>query len=159
MNPPPATTAARIEDFLAHPRFAMASVSRNPKAFSHRLFGDLLARGYDVVPVNSHADKIADRACFPSVAAVTPPVEGALILTAPSRVNDVLADALDAGVARMWIHLSSGHDRISPELLRRVEENGASLIRGFCPYMFLSESGFIHRFHAWFAMRGRAYRA
>jgi len=150
--------AARIEDFLALPRFAMARVSRDPKTFSHQLFCDLIARGYDVVPVNARADRIADRACFPSVVSISPAVEGALILAAPSRVNEALADCLDAGVPRLWIHLSSGHHRLSPELLRRGEESGTSLVRGFCPYMFLAGSGFIHRVHAWFAVRSRAYR-
>jgi uncharacterized protein len=41
-----------IRDFLAHKRFAMVGVSRQPKDFSRSLFHEFLNRGYEAVPVN-----------------------------------------------------------------------------------------------------------
>ena len=63
----------RARAFLATRRFAVVGVSRNEKDFSRYLLRELLARGYDAVPVNP-ADRIYfdHHATTPVTAAVNP---------------------------------------------------------------------------------------
>ena len=98
------TTRAEIEEFLALPRLAIVGVSRDEKEFGGALFRDLLQRGYQVVPVNPHVDNIAGAQCYARVQDITPPVDGALLLTAP-RFNEAVAeDCAEAGVKHVWFY-------------------------------------------------------
>lgn len=67
--------------FLARQRLAVVGVSRDPKDFTRRLFDELSQRGYDLVPVNPHAQDIAGRPCYGRLQDIPAPVDGALIMT------------------------------------------------------------------------------
>ncbi len=153
------TTAERIEDFLNQKRIAIVGVSRNPKELSRGLFRDFVKNDYDVVPVNPHVTEIEGCHCYESVAQINPPVAGALLMTSPKEINTFVGECLSANIPRVWIFLGSGNKDLDPELASRCRESDVSLINGFCPYMFLPGSGFIHGLHSWFAKRSKAYRS
>src|SRR5512140_3348640 len=67
--------------FLALPRIALVGLSRDDKDFSRMVFRELVKRGIDVVPVNPGAAELEGRPCFPRLADVRPPVQGALVMT------------------------------------------------------------------------------
>ncbi|MBU0508757.1 CoA-binding protein [bacterium] len=159
MKQVPSTAAARIEDFLAQRRIAVVGVSRDEKGFARVMFRDFLSYGYDVVPVNPNAVTVEDRPCYPNVAAISPPVDGVFVLTAPSIAGQIVTECLSTGVPRVWVHFASGSKKLDPELIERCEKGGVSLIRGFCPYMFIRQTNWFHRLHGWFARRSPAYRA
>ena len=74
----------RARAFLATRRFAVVGVSRNEKDFSRYLLRELLARGYDAVPVNPALTEAEGRRTYARVADIDPPVDAALFLTAPA---------------------------------------------------------------------------
>ena len=138
---------ADIDSFLAHHRIAMVGVSRNPKDFSRMLFHDLCARGYDVVPVNPAAEDIESHKCFPRVQAIQPPVEAALLMTAPQQTDQVVHDCADAGVCDIWMHRGGGQGSVSPTAVEYCHEHGMRVVDGYCPFMFLPKTQFFHRIH------------
>jgi uncharacterized protein len=143
-------TVTAVQRFLACRRLAVVGVSRNPKDFSRGLFRELLARGYDVVPVNPAAGEIEGRRCFHGVAEITPPVEAALLLTAPARSADAVRDCLAAGVRRIWFHRGAGVGSVSAEALELCDAAGADAVPGACAFMYLPGAGVPHRIHGFF---------
>lgn len=135
---------SRIDEFLALKRFAIVGMSRDAKSLSHRLADELVRRGYDVAPVNPHSDELAGAPCFPSVAAVEPRPDGALIMLPAAQVDAALTECADAGIHRVWIQRGC----VGPNAATIAEERGLSIIPGECIFMFLPDAGFIHRLHA-----------
>ncbi len=137
----------RIADFLAQRRFAMIGVSRNPRDFSRVLLREFLGRGYDVVPVHPEAAEIEGRDCAASLAAVSPPVEGVLLLTPPAVTEAVARDFPAAGVKRVWMYRAAGAGAVSDSAVVYCEGHGIDVIPGECPMMFLPEAAWFHRLH------------
>lgn len=144
-------TATRhdIEDFLSRKRLAMAGVSRDPKDFSRGLFSDLCRRGYDMVPVNPQMAEVGGTRCFARLQDVTPPVAGVLVMTAAEKSEQVVHDAAEAGIERVWLHRGIGTGAVSEAAVNYCREHGLRLVEG-CPYMFLPETPLFHRLHGFF---------
>jgi len=141
------TTMDDIRDFLAQRRIAMIGVSRNAKDFSRLLFAELVKRGYDMVPVNPTIDHIDSRQCFPSVQAVHPAPDAALLMTASSITAEVVRDCAAAGVRRIWMYSAGRQGAVNQEAVAFCRDNGLQLIEGHCPYMFLPGAAVFHRVH------------
>jgi uncharacterized protein len=136
-----------IRRFLGSRRIAFVGVSREPGAFSRRLMRDLLDRGYDMVPVNPHAREIEGRRCHPHVQDVEPPVEAALVMTAPDQTAGVVRDCEAAGVRLLWLHQGARRGSVSRRALALGRAFGLEIIPGACVYMHLESTGFVHRVH------------
>jgi predicted CoA-binding protein len=136
-----------IRDFLAQKRIAVVGVSRNPKDFNTRLFLDLRQAGYDAVPVNPHAKTVGDVPCFDRVQAISPPVDGVLILTPATTTEAIVRDCLAAGVRRVWMYRAVGLGAVNQSAIALCEKNGVRVVAGGCPYMFLPNTQWFHRLH------------
>ena len=136
-----------IEDFLAQERIAMAGISRDPADFSVKLFDELCRRGYDVVPVNPHADQVQGKPCFARVQDIHPPVQAALLMTSPEATESVVIDCATAGVRRVWMYRASGKGAVSERALAFCNGLGMSVVPGQCPFMFLPGTAGVHRIH------------
>ena len=79
-----------VDRFLAMKRLALVGVSRNPRDFSRGLFRELDHRGYDVVPVNPGMVTMEGFRCYRTVRAISPAVEGALVMVPKSAIEDDL---------------------------------------------------------------------
>ncbi len=141
------TTRADIDAFLGHHRIAMVGVSRDPKHFSRYLLKELRNRGYDVVPVNPAAQEIDGRPCVPTVTAIEPPVEAALLVTPPGETVKVVQDCAEVGVREIWMHRGGGQGSVSHVAVAFCREKGMHVIEGECPFMFLPNTQFPHRVH------------
>ena len=137
----------QIQDFLSLKRFAVVGVSRQPKDFSRTLFRELLARGYQAVPVNPDADEIDGQHCFSGLREIQPPVEGALFMTPPAVTDTLVRDCPDAGIKRVWMFRGGGAGAATPDAIRFCESHGIPAIPGECPFMYLPGGAWFHRFH------------
>ncbi len=141
------TTREAIDDFLKQKRVAVVGVSHDEKDFTRALFREFGQRGYDVVPVNPNAGEIEGRRCFPRVQEITPPPDGALVLT-PSKIAErVVMDCAAAGVKRVWLFRATGKGAASPAAIRYCRANGIQVVPGYCPFMFWRDTQFVHRLH------------
>lgn len=141
------TTRAAVDDFLAQKRIAFVGVSRDGRSFSRKLFQEFRRRGYDVVPVNPGADEIEGVACFKRLQDVQPPVDAALVLTARDQQHRPVMDCEQAGVKRVWLYGLNGPKEASAGACEFCAAHEIQVVAGYCPFMFLSETGLIHRFH------------
>jgi predicted CoA-binding protein len=135
-------TRADINDFYHQRRLAVVGVSRDDKAYSRLIFRELRKRGYDVVPVNPSAAELDGVRCYPSLSEVTPAVDGALVLLPTEKASDAVCECAEAGVGRVWLR-----DDV-PGARELCQRGGATLISGYCPFMFLPGTAFVHQCHA-----------
>jgi len=136
-----------IEDFLAQKRIALAGISRDPASDSARLFEELCRRGYDIVPVNPNTTEVHGRRCFARVQDIQPPVEAALLMTTPDVTEKVVNDCAEMGIRRVWMYRGAGKGSVSAKAVEFCRERGMQVIPGQCPFMFLSGTAGVHRFH------------
>jgi uncharacterized protein len=144
--------------FLSLHRIAVVGVSRNPRDFSRAVLKAFLERGLDAVPVNPAAgvEELGGRRAFPRLSAVSPPVEGALLLVPPAQADAVAAEAIAAGIRHLWFHRGGGAGAASPQALERCRAAGVEVVAGLCPFMVLPGMGWPHRLHAWVRRRSLA---
>jgi predicted CoA-binding protein len=137
-------------EFLAHRRLAVVGVSRDPRSFSRHVFAELRRRGYDAVPVNAVAQGEVEGVPFVRrVQDVQPAVEAALLITPPAVTAEVVKDCAEAGVRQVWMHRGVGVGSASPEGLDLCRRLGITVVDDACPFMYLPESGLVHRAHRW----------
>lgn len=153
------TNIREVQDFLALRRVAMVGVSRDAQDFSRSLFREMSERGYDMVPVNPAAIELAGKECFENLQVVTPPVEGALIMTPSYQTLRIVQDCIEARINHVWIYSASGQGAVSPEAVALCKEHGIHVVEGHCPFMFFPATGFIHRAHGFLLKLGRRYPA
>ena len=146
-----------IHDFLALRRIALIGVSRDPENFSRVLFREMCNEGYDMVPVNPAAREVESRRCFARVQEIEPPVDGALLLTAPRDTERVARDCAEAGIRHVWMHRGTGRGSVSQGAVDFCHEQGVRLVEGYCPFMFLPDTPFFHRVHGFFLKLTGAY--
>ncbi len=135
---------AEINEFLAQKRLAFVGLSRNPHDYTRVLMRELQAKGHEVVPVNPGATEIDGRPCYARVQDIQPAVQAALVFTAPNMVEEVVRDCAEAGIQKVWIRKS---DASSAPAIAFCRERGMGVIAGECPFMFLPNQMFVHRFH------------
>ncbi len=149
---------ADVRDFLAQKRIAMVGVSRNPKELSHVLFNEFVSREYDMVAVNPNATQINGWSSFACLEDVRPVPDAVLLMTSHAVTEDILHD-WRSGIRRVWIYGASGKSKVSPLATSRLRSMGVTVINGECPFMFLKDSGGIHRFHGFLRKIFRSYPA
>ena len=132
------TLKAKVEDFLAQKRLAVAGVSRNN---SHHPVGNLIYHrlkksGHDVFPVNPNMQTFEGEPCYPDVRSIPGGVDGVVIVTRPQVTERIVHECGDAGVRRVWMHQSFGGSSVSPEAVDYCRQHNISVIPGACPMMY-----------------------
>jgi predicted CoA-binding protein len=135
-----------IEEFIAGKHIALVGASQNPKKFGTTLFTELRGRGYQVELIHPTAKEIAGQSCYPSLAALPGKVDSVLVCVKPAQVEDVLRQAANAGVKRVW--LQQGAE--SPAALRLANELGLTVVSGKCILMYAPPVKSFHSFHRFF---------
>jgi predicted CoA-binding protein len=140
-----------IESFLSGKRIALVGASRNPNDFSRVLLRELIARGYDMVPVNASEDSVEmeGRRAYRRLGDVPGPLDGALLLTPASVTASIAKDVLASGVPRVWLHHGVGPGAVDAKATELLRGRGVDVVAGECLMMFLEGGKGVHRLHAW----------
>ncbi|HZR25651.1 MAG TPA: CoA-binding protein [Vicinamibacterales bacterium] len=138
------TLTERIERFIALPTIALVGMSRKGRKFGNIACRELRAKGYRVYPVHPIATEIDGVRCYPSFAKLPERVDGALIVVPPHVAIDVVRDAAEAGITRVW--LQQGAE--SAEVVAVCDQLKLITVAGECILMFADPRG-IHRAHRW----------
>jgi len=117
------------------------------------VFRELVKRGIDVVPVNPAVAEVEGRRSFRRLAEIEPRVDAALVMTHPAQTDRVLADCVEAGVRRVWLHRGAGKGSGDDRAVAFCEAHGLEVVRDLCPFMALPDAGLPHRLHAFFRKR------
>ncbi len=130
---------ARVDDFLAQQRIAVAGVSSNNR---HHPAGNLIYRrlketGHAVFPVNPHMQTFEGDRCYPDLRFIPGGVDGVVIITRPEIAEQIVRDAGEAGVGRVWMHASLAKgSSVSAQAVEYCRAHGISVIAGACPMMY-----------------------
>ncbi|MDP8206146.1 MAG: CoA-binding protein [Candidatus Electryonea clarkiae] len=138
---------SEIENFLDCSRIAIIGISRDPKSISRSLMRTLVDSGYDVVPVNPAVSDIENIKCYGKVQDIVSQVEFALIMLNKDALMESLQDCVSAGIKNVWIYGVSGPREIDEKILEYCDNEELNLVAGYCPFMFLKNTAWLHRLH------------
>ncbi len=130
---------AKVQDFLAQDRIAVAGVSRSPNgAAANSIYLKLKATGHTVFAINPNAETVAGDPAYPDLASIPGGVTALMIVTKPEVTDKLVQQAAEAGVTRVWMHHAahSMGSSVSPEAVRFCQEHGITCIAGACPMMY-----------------------
>jgi len=127
-------------EFLDQKRIAVAGVSRSGAATGNSIYKFLRDQGYDVVALHPEAETIEGDPAYPNLQSIPEPVEGVFIVTKPDIADQVVRDAVAAGVPRVWMHYNAlfgeQNSSVSAEATKYARQHGVTVIDGGCPMMF-----------------------
>ena len=138
------TTKAVVEDFIDQRTLAIVGVSRSGKKFGNAASRELRKKGYRVLPVHPEADSIDGERCYPSLGALPEQVGGVLVVVPPQQTEQVVRQAVDAGIRRVWMQQGAE----SKAAIDFCRERGVSVVHGECILMFAAPTG-AHKLHHW----------
>jgi predicted CoA-binding protein len=148
----PATLEAKVHDFLAQPRIAVAGVSRDNR---HHPAGNLIYRrlkktGHEVFALNPNLPTFEGDRCYPDLHSIRGGVDGVVIVTRPETTERLVRDCADAGVRRVWMHQSQRKgSSVSPEAVAFCRQHDISVLAGACPMMYGADVDFGHTCLRW----------
>lgn len=138
------TTKQAVDDFVAQKSLAVVGVSRSGKKFGNYAFKALKNKGYKLFPVHPEAGEIQGKKAYKDFASLPEPVGGVLVVVPPSRSEQVVRDAHEAGIKQVW--LQQGAE--SEAAITYGEANGLSVCHHHCIMMYTQQGG-MHGFHGW----------
>ena len=136
-----------IQEFIQGKTYALVGASRSGKKFGNTLLAEMKQRGYQLRVVHPEAQQIDGETCYPNLAALPGPVDGLVICVPPAQAGQVLREAAQAGIRRVWLQQGSQ----SPEVLALAKELGLSPVTGKCLLMYAGPVGSVHAWHRAFA--------
>jgi len=135
-----------INEFLKPKRFAFIGLSRDPKKFSRSVFKELLAKGYEMYPVNPNMDDVDGVKCYHNIADLPEDVKHGFIMTPKANTAGAIENAVTDGFTRIWIQQGAE----TKEAVELAKKNGVKLVSGSCIMMHAEPTG-VHRFHRFLA--------
>ena len=135
----------RVAEFLRGKRIAVAGVSRDPGQAANAVYRKLRDSGYEALPVNPNAPEVEGVKCYPNLGAIPGPIDGVVIVTHPAVSAQLVQQASERGVHRVWLHRSFGQGSVSEAAIRAGEARGLACIVGGCPLMYCAPVDFGHR--------------
>jgi predicted CoA-binding protein len=139
------STLPDVHEFLSQRTLAIAGASRSGKKMGNAILKALKESGYKLFPIHPAAETIDGERCCAAISALPEKVGGLIICLPSVQTEIVLHQALDAGIARVWLQQGSE----SYAALRFCEQHGIKVVHGHCILMFAEPVESIHRFHRW----------
>jgi len=149
----------RVAEFLAGRRIVVAGVSRKPQHFANAIFRKFHDAGYEVLALNPNAEEVEGFHSYPSLAAVPGQVHGIVAAMHPRFGIDLVRQAAERGIDRIWFHRLMGPGSVSNEALGECRARGIHCIVGGCPMMYVGPVDPAHRCMRWLLGWNRRIRA
>jgi len=138
------TTRIAVDDFLGQHKLAVVGVSRSGKGFGYAAWRALAEKGYEALPVNPGTESIGGTRCYAKVADLPRDVGGLVIVVPPAQTEQVVREAAEAGIRRVWIQQGAE----SEAALEFCREHGIEAVSRECILMFARPGG-MHKVHGW----------
>lgn len=125
-------------DLLSKARtIAVVGASGTPGKAAHDVPVQLIAAGWEVIPVNPSHDELYGRRCYPSVADIGRRVDLVDVFRPPSDAPDVVRQAVEAGAGAVWLQLGITSD----EGRRIATDAGAGFVEDSCTAVVARQGG------------------
>lgn len=114
-----------IDDFVSQRRWAIVGASNDRAKFGRRIYENLKAAGYDVVPVNHTLEQLDDGTpVYASVKDIPGSVAVVDLVIPPRATVQVVQDCIDAGIRRVWFQPGAQ----SAEAIALAEAHGVAVV-------------------------------
>jgi len=107
---------------------AVVGLSPKESRDSNKVARYLMEQGYDVVPINPGQKEILGRTCYQSLKNIPFQVDMADLFLNPTRVPDVVDQAIDIGVRAIWMQLGVIHN----EAAEKARQAGIHVVMNRC---------------------------
>jgi predicted CoA-binding protein len=146
---------ATIDDFLAQRQLAFVGVSRDTKQFANSIYRHLKAPGRVLYPVNAAAAgaPVEGDPSYTTLADVPDPVDGVVVMVPSAAAAQVVRDAIDRGIPRVWLHQGAGPGSVSAEAVQLCRDSNVAVVDGACPLMFADPVRGVHHLHRFLSGR------
>lgn len=114
--------------------YAVIGASNNEHKYGHKVAKDLLAKGYDVIPINPKEKIILKKkvyASIPEAEADGQKIDVAIFVVPPQVAVEVIRDISPVNPAMIWMQPGSESD----EAIKLCEEKGIKCIHNSCVMM------------------------
>jgi predicted CoA-binding protein len=136
-----------IDTFLEQKHIAIAGVSRSSSKWGNALMKELDKLQLHTYPVNPHAEELEGKKCYHQLKDLPPEVKSLIIATKAEASLDIVKEAKEAGLERVWMQRGVGKGSASPEAIEFCKQNGLDYVYGICPMMEFGSG--MHKFHYW----------
>lgn len=109
-------------------RIAVVGLSPSRHRASYGVAAALQAQGYEIVPVNPHADEVLGEPAYDSLADVPGQIDLVDVFRAPAHLPDVTREAVEVGARAIWYQLGLR----SAEGARIAADAGIDLVQDRC---------------------------
>jgi predicted CoA-binding protein len=115
-----------ISDFLAGSTYAVVGASSDRSKYGNKVLRCYLQHGRKAIPVNPHASVVEGIVAVPNLSSLAEPVHGVSIITPPEVTEQIVEEAAQAGITRLWMQPGAESDRA----IERAKELGLTVIAG-----------------------------
>lgn len=138
-----------LTEFFAPRGIAVVGASRDPKKVGHAVFANLLAGSYSgpVYPVNPSADDVLGHPTYPSLSALPPHVDLAVVVVPAAVASAVIQECGTNGIGAAIV-ISAGFRETGPagavlerELVSAAREGGVRLLGPNCLGLIATRAG------------------
>jgi uncharacterized protein len=117
--------------------WAVVGCSPDASRDSHRIAALLQSRGHRIIPVNPNADEILGERVYPSLEAVSEPVDVVDIFRRASEAGTHVDEAIATGAGAVWMQLGV----IDEAAATRARQAGLDVVMNRCPAIELARLG------------------
>lgn len=91
-----------IDDFFSGSPFAVVGASNDRRKFGNKVLRCYWEHGLTALPVNPARSTVEGQPCFATLAELPEPPHGVSLITPPEVSEDVVRQAAELGIARLW---------------------------------------------------------
>ena len=114
-----------IESFLAASSFGVAGASANRQKYGNMVLRCYLQHGYAPIPIHPTESEVEGQTAYARLADA-PPIESLSIITPPTVTEQIVDDAIAAGVKHLWMQPGAE----SGPAVERARDAGLTVIAG-----------------------------
>jgi predicted CoA-binding protein len=123
-----ANLAEQMREFISFHTFAIVGASTNRQKYGNIVLRNLREKGYEVIPVNPHEVEIEGEVAYKNLRSLPKDVDGIITIVPPNITEQIVRDAKDAGIKRVWMQEGSE----SEEAIQFCHDNRMTAITGAC---------------------------
>lgn len=125
-NPPVARTVSKVLGYAR--RVAVVGLSPDPTRPSYGVARTLIARGYEVIPVNPNVNEVLGLASYPSLADVPGVIDIVDVFRREEHLETAAREAAAIEAKSLWLQLGL----VSEEAAKIAAEAGMDFVENLC---------------------------
>jgi len=139
------SSKTEVENFVSQKKIAVIGASRNKNKFGFMACKELNKKGYELFPVNPHAENIDGLKCFSDIEEIPVQIDAALLVVPPAISEEMVKKVAAKGIKNVWLQQGAESD----SAINFCRQNNINVVHGECIIMFAEPVASFHKFHRW----------